>query len=160
MLAITLLAAVLSQTPTSSGIDPGATSAHLLPQLSEPPASAAWSWAGAIGGGVAGTSIGLNVALQTASALPPRAQGALATSLYVGAIGVGLVGGAISGYLLGRAAREGWVPGKIAVWTIWGVLSTAATIAIGVLAFSVMAPHPTNLEQNAGSGVEQRTPPT
>jgi hypothetical protein len=107
-----------------------------------------------VGGGIAGASIGLNVALQVSNNLSPELRQNLTPSLFAGSIAVGLVGGAVSGYFLGRAAREGWAPGKVAVLSIWAAILTAGTVAVAVLLGSLMGPRaePGVSERNPGPG--------
>jgi hypothetical protein len=153
MLAMTLLSLALGQAgPPALGMDPDSRSARLLLEPAERPASAAWMWGGAIGGGLAGGAIGLNVALQVSNALPSQTQSSLNPSLFAGSIAVGLIGGAVSGYLTGKAAREGWLPGKVAVWTVWGLLSTAASVAAMVLFISLITPKPEPLTAGRSPG--------
>jgi hypothetical protein len=141
MLTMTLLSLALGQAgPPALGTDSSSHSARLLLEPAEAPASAAWTWGGAIGGGLAGGAIGLNVALQVSNALPSQTQSSLNPSLFAGSIAVGLIGGAVSGYVTGKAAREGWLPGKVAVWSLWGALSTAASVAAMVLFISLITP--------------------
>lgn len=152
MLAAMVLAVSLGQaSPPPLVLDPEFHSARLLPQEPERPPSAAWTWSGAIGGGIAGTSIGVNVAVAIAESLPSQTQASLNPTIFTGAIAVGLVGGTVAGYLLGKAAREGWLPGKIGVWSIWGVLATAATIAVAVGVMLALTVHTEPVETGAGA---------
>jgi hypothetical protein len=146
MFAVALSVVVLSQVPPGPGIDPQACSARLFPTQAETPPSAAWTWAGAVGGGIAGALMGLNAAIQIANTLPSGTRATLSPSLYAGSIAVGLATAAVGGYLLGNAAREGHLPGKIGVWSIWAALGTVLTGFV-VVSLMVSQIHATPLAQ-------------
>jgi hypothetical protein len=152
MWLVSLAAVVLTQAAPSVAAQSESRSARLLPETSESSQSPAWTWAGTAGGGFAGLALGVAVAVPVTNGLPPRAQASLNPCIYGGALGVGLIAGALGGYLLGDAARSGSHGARIGVWSLLGVLSTAATVAATVLIVTLLTPRSYNYAPVSSAG--------